>query len=522
MAQFLYDTDLRAALMSGIRQTLKVVAPNYGPTGKNTLIQQRVLEPQFFQNGSAILQQLALDDPYCHAGLELVRSSALRLGSAAGDGATLVLLLAGALIQSGTRAFSAGMDPMQLRKGILAAAHIACETIRNHAKPLHSLDAAQSVAKVASSDSEIAQLIRDAFEQVGLHGIVTTETTLEPNCKILHGGIRYEYGYANSLFANDETGRAAKLEKPYVLLVNHDITDIRQLLPILQQTLEQNASLLIIAKDIKESPLAVILNNVKNGKLKAVVANGPGHGETRRRNMEALSARIGSMLVEESCGIDLKNCGLEICGRIDTAVIEKYSTVLSVSAPGAPDRIRSIRNRTEAQMKGTTDTEELEELNTTLGILNGDSAKILVGGNTHPETDTRKKAIDNALFAVYTAAESGILPGGGKGLLLAVPAILDLIDNTENATQMGAVCIREALLTPARVLADNAGYSGSYVTARLLESKSIQEGFDASTGEFCDLLQRGILDPAGTVCSALEIAAETAASILTVQAAVLT
>lgn len=520
MAHFLYDISLREALLSGIREAMQVITPNYGPTGKSTLIQQPVLEPQFFQSGAAILRQLSLEDKCAQIGLELARGSALRLGSAAGDGVTLTMLLLGALLTSGNRAIASGVDPMQLRKGILSAAKQAADAIRAQAQSLTGLETAEAIARIASSDDQIAQIIREAFEKVSLQGVVTTETTLEPESRILCGGIRYEYGYASAMFANDETGRTAKLEKPYVLLVNHDITDIQQLLPILQQTLEKDASLLIIAKDIKEAPLAVILNNVKHGKLKAVVANGPGHGETRRRNMEALSARIGSVLVEENCGIDLSWCGLELCCQVDSAVIEKYSTVLTVSGSGDEARIRSVRKRTEALLKETTDSEETEELNTTLGILNGDSAKILVGGNTQPETDARKQATDNALFAVYTAIETGVLPGAGKGLLLAVPVVEDLIRNTEAAARAGAVCVRDALLMPARVIADNTGYGGRYVVSKLLEEKQPETGFDAVRGEFCNLAERGILDPAGTVYSALEIAAETAATLLTVHAAI--
>lgn len=520
MADFQYDAPLRTSLISGIEQALRVIAPNFGPTGKTTLIQQQMLEPQFLHSGSTVLRQLSLQDKLEDIGLSLVRSSALRLGSAAGDGVTLAMLLTGAILSKGNSAITAGIDPMQLRRGILASAKAAADTLRDNAQPLTSLETVEAVALIASSDKQTAHIIRDAFEKVSLQGVVTTETSLEPESRILYGGIRYEYGYASPMFANDETGRVAKLENPYVLLVNHDITDIRQLLPILEQTLEQDASLLIIAKEIKEEPLAIILSNVKHGRLKAVVANGPGHGETRRRNMAALSTRIGSALIEENCGIDLSRCGLEVCGQVDSAVIEKYSTLLTGANGGDEDLIRAQQKQTEMLLSETSAEEEIEELKTTLGILAGDSVKILVGGNTQIETDARKHTIDNALFAVYTAVETGTLPGGGKGLLLAVPAVDKIIESADGAERMGAVCVRQALLTPAKTIADNTGFSGSYITACLLEVESKASGFDAAAGEFTDLTKRGILDPAGIVYTALELAAETAASLLTIQAAI--
>lgn len=521
MAIILDSPSVSAALGAGLEQTLRLIAPNFGPTGKWSALARAYQPPQFSRSGRAILEQLALEDPGAQLGLDLAKASALRLGTAAGDGATLTLLLTAGLFDQGRRAIASGINPMQLRRGITQASRRAVERLRGATIPLTTLEQVYSVAKIASGDEAIAQLLLEAFQKASLHGIVTTESSLLPENQLLHGGIRYDYGYASPLFANDETGRVARLDKPRILLLNQVIADIQPLLPILRQAQEQDVSLLIITREIREQPMGVILRNVQAGRLKIIVANAPGHGETRRRNMAALAARTGAVLVEEHCGLDLSRCGLEICGRAQSAVIEKYSTLLSGIPQGDEKLLHSLKCQTEALLRDNTDPEEEEELKTTLGILSGDSVRILVGGVTQVDADARKQTIDNALYAVYTALETGLLPGGGKGLLLAASALTPLLDDGEPITRAGANSLRQALVLPAKALADNCGYSGSYVAATGLSSDCTSMGFDVETGEFADLFACGIVDPAGTVTTALELAVETAGAMLTTQAGII-
>lgn len=520
MAKLAFGSQLRGKMLEGVKETAQIIVPNYGPSGKNTIVEPQLDVPMAMRSGARILEDFSLENPLMQMGAALLCKGAKGVGGITGDGVTATVVLCRAMLEAGEKLLAAGVNPIPLRRGMEKAAEAAIQGIWDAAIPADEDAIPYKVAFCSSNDETAAQILAEAYSHAGKDGIITIEDTQERNTRLRYGGIQYDYGLAASEFANDEQGTTAKLWNPYVLLVDKKIEDIYELQTILEQVSRKKVPLLIITKDIKQEALRIILMNVKRKAANVVVATAPGHGDSRRRHMEALAARLGSVLIDDQCGLELRHCGLELCGRVEAAQIGRNHTLLTGIPNANPEMVEILKRRTRRLLEETSDSYEIEKLQLTLSILAGQIVTVLVGGVSEIAMFEQKYLLENALSAVRTAQETGILPGGGKGFLLGVPTVRKLMDTLEGEEYYGAQCIEQALLAPVKTIAENVGVSGSVVVNHLLSETRLSYGFDAAKQEYTDLFQRGILDPAGTIVGAVSIAAETAATLLTVEAAV--
>lgn len=520
MAKLAFGSQLRKAMLEGVHTTAKVVVPNYGPSGKNTFVEPKLDIPMAMSSGARILQDFTLEEPLHQMGSAILCEAVKTLGSHTGDGVSAAVVLCSSMLRTGEKMLAAGVNPMLLRKGMEKASEAAAQAIWNGAVQPEGASFVYQVALNSSKNQEVAKILSDAFEKAGDEGIVTIEDTQDRDTRIRYGGIQYEYGLLASEFANDETGTVARQWNPFVLLVDKKIENIYELQTILEEASKKKVPLLIIAKDIKPEVLRIILMNVRRKTANVVVASAPGHGESRCRHMQALAAKLGAVLIDDQCGIELKNCGLEICGRVESAQIDRKQTCLRGIPNGNPELVELLKKRTKRMLEEADDAYEMEKLQLTQSILSGQTVTILVGGISEVAMFEQKQLLENALSAVCTARETGILPGGGKGFLLGIPAVKECINSLSGDEVRGAQCVLRALQEPVRTIAENAGVSGAVVVDTLLSNDQLFYGYDAAAQQYADLSEHGLLDPAGTIVGALTVAAETAAAILTVEAAV--
>lgn len=516
MTKLAFGTPLRVGLAEGIERTAGVVAGNYGPGGRSTIVEPRSDIPMVMNSGGKILADFSLEEALPRLGSDIMLEAVKKVAQDWGDGVSATAILCQALMRHGGKLLSAGANPIRLRDGMLAAAREAEESLKVLAKPVNTYEH-YSIAYNASSQEDVAWLVTQALEQVGPQGEVLVEDTQRRDTTLRIGDIRYDYGWAAPEFVNDPSHRLAVLQNPYVLLADLVLDDIYALQTILEQVSRDRVPLLIIAREIKPSPLRVILMNVKRGNANVVVSLAPGHGDGRRLHMQALAARLNCPLVDEVIGRDLQHCGLELCARVESARIGKEETVLAGLPPENSSRLAPLRARVADMLADAVEDYERDKLRLTQSILAGKTVVIQVGGVTEVEMFQRKQSIENALLAIRSAKKGGVLPGGGKGFLLCIPAIQSL--SLEGDEALGVQCVMEALKAPVITLCQNAGYSGTAVCQHLLDSDR-DIGFNVQTGEYENLIQSGILDPARTIACAIRAATETAATLLTAQAAV--
>lgn len=520
MANIQFGAPLRNALIQGIRDTARVVVPNYGPLGRNTLVQPKTDIPMFLSSGGKILEDFSLEDPVKCMGSQILCDGVKTLAGHTGDGVSGAVVLCNAMVEFGSKALGAGANPIRFRRGMEKATQAAVNAIWNRAVPLEAEQDVYPLALHVTGDQQVARILAEAWNLAEDGKTLTIEDSQQGETRIHAGGIRYGYGWMANEFANDETGTAAKQWNPYVLLADKRIENIYELQTILEQTAKKKIPLLMIVKDMKPEVLRVILMNVKRKSANIVVATAPGHGQSRRRHMEALAAKLGAVLVEEHSGLNLKNCGLEICGRVEYAQVDRQQTYLRGAPAGNQDRIQELRRSAQNQLAVTTDAYEREKLQLTLAILAGQTVTISVGGTTEVAMFEQKHRLENGLAALVTAQETGVLPGGGKGFLLGIEAAEQCMASLEDEETLGAKCVAEALTCPLKTIAENTGKSGALVEDAVMASEMLFYGFDGEKQRYVDLRREGILDPAGSVVGALMVASETAATVLTAEAAV--
>lgn len=523
MAAIYTDAGSLKKLSAGAGRLADTLRPNYGPNGRNTIYDQTYDIPLVVNTGRKILPEIQLTDRLEQTGAALVREAALKVDRLNGDGTTVTVMMAGTLIREGSKMIDAGADPVGLRRGIMHAIPAVEQAVRRGSVAADSREMIEQTASVAADSPEIGKLVADAFEAVGPGGIITVSDSQEPATRLeVSGGVKYDYGFLSASFINVPAKQAAALEHPYLLLVNRRLAHLAELENILAEMIKKKASLFIVASDMDQELMNLLLTNIHREIFLAAVGKAPGYGDTRNRNMRALAAKTGAVLVEEDYGLELDRCGLEICGRADFVMADREKTLIRGLHRENRSVVHEMKVHTEMLLAEEIDPYEKEKLKGTLAILAGNMASLIAGGMTEYEMFEAKHQIENGVNAAYTAIRTGVTAGGGKGYLLAVPAVEQMIHDSHGEEERLALqCVRKALLDPARSIADNVGDNGDYVTERLMErGQDVFWGYDAGKHQFRDLRETGVLDPVGTVCSSFRAAAEIASVVLTAGAVV--
>lgn len=520
MAKIIFDPELAEQLRAGTEKVGRLVTPNFGPQGRNTIRDQKYDLPLVANSGRKILKELALPGDGENVAAVLVREAALKISDNYGDGAITTAVLAQAMIIAGQKLIAAGYNPMQMRKGIHALLPKVAGYLDEMTVPL-SDELMVKFANVTAKNEEVGENVVKACRQVGPDGVITVlDSQARDTVLNLWDGVRYDYGLYNMIFATDGERKRAVLDEPYLLLCNVKIQSIRDIQKILEEVIREGASLLIVAQDVSEDVQRILAANVARGVLKVVLGKGPGFGDTRRRNLQALAAKTGAIMYEENAGRKLSECGLEICARINHAELDKDNTVLQGFRKEDSETVKILHNHTQALLDETTDPDEREKLELTMSILNGKTAEIQVGAVIEYEMFEKKYLYENTIRAVQNAARSGLVPGAGSAFLWLGEKLRADAEKLSGAEREGAEVLCEALEIPARLLADNAGEDGNTVVRSLLDGGDPNRGYDVVAHRETDLMEQGILTPRNAAQAMVEVAVETAASLWTTGAAV--
>ncbi len=514
--------EARKALETGVNTLANTVKITLGPKGRNVVLDKKYGAPLITNDGVTIAKEIELADPFENMGAQLVKEVSTKTNDIAGDGTTTACVLAQAIIHEGLKNIAAGANPMIVKKGIAAAADVAVEHLKKISKIIDGKTAIQQVASNSAGDTTVGELIAEAMEKVGKDGVITIEEskTMETNLSVVEG-MQFDRGYASAYMVTNTEKMEAVLDNPLILITDKKISNIQEILPVLEQIVNNGAKLLIIADDIESEALATLVVNKLRGTFSVVAVKAPGFGDRRKEMLKDIAVLTGGTVVSEEMGIEFKDVTLNMLGKAKQVKVDKDNTTI-VEGCGDPqeikDRIKSIR----AQMEVTTSEYDKEKLAERLAKLAGGVAVINVGAATEVEMKEKKLRIEDALAATRAAVEEGIVPGGGVALLTAIPDIKKLVDTLEGDEKTGAVIVMRALEEPMRQIAANAGIDGGVVINNIINhsDKDIGYGYDALKNEYCDVASRGIIDPTKVTRSALQNAASVAAILLTTESVV--
>lgn len=517
--QIKYAEDARRALESGVNQLANTVKITLGPKGRNVVLDKKFGSPLITNDGVTIAKEVELEDPFENMGAQLVKEVATKTNDVAGDGTTTATLLAQAIIREGLKNVAAGANPMIIKRGISKAVDIAVEELKKTSRPIESKSAIAQVASISASDETIGQLIAEAMEKVGKDGVITVEesNTFGTTLDVVEG-MQFDRGYVSPYMITDTDKMEAVLDDPYILITDKKISNIQEILPILEQIVQQGKKLIIIAEDVEGEALATLVVNKLRGTFTCVAVKAPGFGDRRKAMLEDIAILTNGQVISEELGLDLKETKVEQLGRARQVKIQKENTIIVDGAGDAKaikDRIRQIK----AQIEETTSDFDKEKLQERLAKLSGGVAVIKVGAATETELKERKLRIEDALSATRAAVEEGIVPGGGVALTNTIKAVEALIESVEGDEKTGIKIVKRALEEPVRQIAENAGLEGSVVIEKIMASKP-GIGFDVLREEYIDMIETGIVDPTKVTRSALQNAASVAALLLTTESVV--
>ena len=518
MAKELYfREEARRALERGVNQLADTVKVTLGPKGRNVVLDKKFGAPLITNDGVTIAREIELEDPFENLGAQLVKEVAVKTQDVAGDGTTTATLLAQAIIREGLKNVTAGANPMAIKRGIEKATQAAVAAIKEQARPIETKEAISQVAAISADDKDIGDLIAEAMEKVGKDGVITTEESkgLTTDLKVVEG-MMFDRGYISPYMVTDAEKMEAILEEPYILATNRKISNVQEILPLLEKVVQSGKPLLLIAEDVEGEALATLIVNKLRGTFNCVAVKAPGFGDRRRDMLQDIAILTGGQVVSDELGIDLKSVDLSMLGRARQARITKEETVI-VDGAGDPNEIKKRISQIRVQIGETTSDYDREKLEERLAKLAGGVAVIEVGAATEVEMKEKKTRIEDALSATRAAVEEGIVPGGGTAYINAIPA-LDKVE-AEGDELIGVNIIRRALEEPVRQIADNAGMEGSIVVEKVKEAAP-GIGYNAATNTYVDMIEAGIPDPAKVTRSALQNAASIAAMFLTTEAVV--
>ena len=515
-----FSTDARDKMLHGVDILANAVKVTLGPKGRNVILDKSFGAPRITKDGVTVAKEIELEDKFENMGAQMVREVAQKTNDTAGDGTTTATVLAAAIVKEGVKSVAAGMNPMDLKRGIDIAVKAVVEDIKKRAKKVGSSAEVAQVGTISSNgDAAVGKMIADAMQKVGNEGVITVEEAkaLDTEVEIVEG-MQFDRGYLSPYFITNAEKMIAELEDVYVLLHEKKLSQLSAMLPVLEAVVQAGKPLLIIAEDIEGEALATLVVNKLRGGLKVAAVKAPGFGDRRKSMLEDIAILTGGELIAEDLGIKLENVTLQMLGRAKRVRIEKENTTL-IDGAGAKKDIQARVAQIKAQIEETTSDYDKEKLQERLAKLAGGIAVIRVGGSTEVEVKEKKDRVDDAMHATRAAVEEGIVPGGGVALLRAKAAIGKLTD--ENAdVQSGINIVLRALEAPIRQIAENSGVEGSVVVSKVLANKTATFGFDAQTEQYVDMLSAGIVDPAKVVRVALQDAASIAGLMITTEAMV--
>ncbi|CUU37036.1 MAG: chaperonin GroEL [Armatimonadetes bacterium] len=512
-----FNEEARRALERGVNKVADAVKVTLGPRGRNVVLDRKWGNPIITKDGVTVAKEIELSDPWENMGAQLCREVASKTNDVAGDGTTTATVLAQALVREGMRYVAAGGNPIALKRGIDLAVQKAVEAIKAHAVPISDQSQVEYVATIAGNDPEIGKIIAEAMDKVGKDGVITieeskgTQTTLE-----VVEGMQFDRGYISPYFITDPERMEAVLENPLILIHEKKISSAQDLLPVLERVAQARRALLIIAEDVDGDALATLVVNKLRGVLQVAAVKAPGFGERRKAMLEDIAILTGGRFISEDLGIKLENVTLDMLGQAKKVVVTKEDTTI-IEGAGSQEAVLGRINQIKRLIETTESSYDREKLQERLAKLSGGVAVIKVGAATETELKEKKHRFEDALSATRAAVEEGIVPGGGKIFLLA-QAALDGLGNDEDE-RTGVKIVQRALEEPLRQIAENAGLEGSVIVEKV-KSLGKEEGLDARTGEFVNLMQAGIIDPAKVSRAALENAASIAGLVLTTEAMV--
>lgn len=512
--------EARKALEKGVNALADTVKITLGPKGRNVILDKKYGSPLITNDGVTIAKEIELEDPFENMGAQIVKEVSTKTNDVAGDGTTTACVLAQAIIREGLRNVAAGANPMVLRKGIEKATETAVDHLKSISKIVDSKTAINQVASISASDDTIGTLISEAMEKVGKDGVITVEEskTMTTNLAFTEG-MQFDRGYASPYMCTDTEKMEAVLDNPVILITDNKISNIQEVLPLLEKIVSQGLKLLIIADDIESEPLATLVVNKLRGTFNCVAVKAPGFGDRRKEMLRDIAALTGGTLISNETGIELKDAEVSMLGRAKTVKVDKENTTI-VEGKGDPAEIAARIKSIRAQIESSTSDYDKEKLQERLAKLAGGVAVINVGAATEVEMKEKKLRIEDALAATRAAVEEGIVPGGGVALLSAVPAVEALVSSLEGDEKTGAAIVKKALEEPLKQIAINAGVDGSVVVNNIISAKKANYGYDALHDNYCDVVKKGIIDPTKVARSALQNAASIASTLLTTESAV--
>ena len=514
-----FAEEARRSLEIGVNKLADTVKVTLGPKGRNVVIDKKFGSPLITNDGVTIAREIELEDAYENMGAQLVKEVATKTNDVAGDGTTTATLLAQAIIREGLKNVAAGANPMIIKKGIQKAVDSAVAELKNISKKIESKESIAQVGANSAADEEIGQLIADAMEKVGNDGVITVEESRSMGTTLdVVEGMQFDRGYLSPYMVTDTEKMEAVLNDPYILVTDKKINNVQEILPVLEQIVQQGRKLLIIAEDIEGEALATLVVNKLRGTFECVAVKAPGFGDRRKAMLDDIAILTGATVISEELGYDLKTATIEMLGTARTVKVDKDNTTI-VEGAGNAQLIKDRVGQIKKQIEDTTSDFDKEKLLERLAKLSGGVAVIQVGAATETELKERKLRIEDALNATRAAVEEGIVSGGGASLIHVIPAVEALLETTEGDERTGVKIIRRALEEPLRQIAENAGLEGSVIVEKVMNAeKGI--GFDALKEKYVNMIEVGIIDPVKVTRSALQNAASISAMLLTTESAI--
>lgn len=516
----IFGEDARKALQSGIDKLANTVKITLGPKGRNVVLDKKYGAPLITNDGVTIAKEIELDDPFENMGAQLVKEVATKTNDAAGDGTTTATLLAQALVREGMKNIAAGANPMVLKKGMDQAVDTAVKTIVANSKKIEGSDEIARVGAVSAADENIGKLIAEAMEKVTADGVITLEEskTAETYSEVVEG-MQFDRGYIAPYMVTDTDKMEAVLDDAYILITDKKISNIQEILPLLEQIVKAGKKLLIIAEDVEGEALSTLIVNKLRGTFTCVAVKAPGFGDRRKEMLQDIAILTGGQVISSELGLELSETTMEQLGRARQVVVQKENTII-VDGAGNSDDIKARVGQIKSQIENTTSDFDREKLQERLAKLSGGVAVIKVGAATEVEMKEKKLRIEDALAATKAAVEEGIVAGGGTALINAMPAVKKLVDKLSGDEKTGAQIVYKALEEPVRQIAVNAGLEGSVIIDKIIRSRKVGYGFNAYTSEYVDMIPAGIVDPTKVTRSALQNAASVASMVLTTESLV--
>ncbi|WP_034995321.1 chaperonin GroEL [Beijerinckia mobilis] len=515
-----FSSDARDRMLRGVEILANAVKVTLGPKGRNVVIEKSFGAPRITKDGVSVAKEIELADKFENLGAQLVREVASKQNDAAGDGTTTATILAASIVKEGTKAVAAGLNPMDLKRGIDHAVEAIVADLKANSKKVTSNDEIAQVGTIsANGDKSVGDMISTAMQKVGNEGVITVEEakSLETELDVVEG-MQFDRGYLSPYFITNAEKMVAELEDPYILVHEKKLSSLQAMLPVLEAVVQTGKPLVIIAEDVEGEALATLVVNKLRGGLKVAAVKAPGFGDRRKAMLEDIAILTGGTLISEELGIKLENVTLAMLGRAKRIRIDKETTTI-IDGAGVKDDIEARIAQIKAQIAETTSDYDREKMQERLAKLAGGVAVLRVGGSTEVEVKEKKDRVDDALNATRAAVEEGVSPGGGVALLRAIK-VLETLSPANSDQKAGIEIVRKAIQTPAKQIVDNSGGDGAVVVGKLLESNDYAYGYNAQTGEYGDMVKLGIIDPTKVVRTALQDAASVAGLLITTEATI--